>query len=94
MTTVHNINGERVAYTKGAMDVLMLRMKLVLDTNGVRYITENDLEEIRKANLAYSENGMRVLALAKKILKSDKPVTIEDDLYWHFRNDRPTQRGK
>ncbi|MBQ4165307.1 MAG: HAD-IC family P-type ATPase, partial [Oscillospiraceae bacterium] len=54
MTTVHNINGERIAYTKGAMDVLMPRMKLVLDANGVRDITENDLDEIRKANLAYS----------------------------------------
>ena len=79
MTTVHNINGERTAYTKGAMDVLMPRMKYVLDTDGVRDITENDLEEIRNANLSYSENSMRVLAFAKKILTGDKPVTIKDE---------------
>ena len=82
MTTVHNFSGERTAYTKGAMDVLMPRMKFILDEtceNGVRPITERDLEEIRNANLKYSENGMRVLAFAKKILPGDKAVTLEDE---------------
>lgn len=79
MTTVHRLGGERTAYTKGAMDVLMPRMKYILDDNGVRAINNNDLEDIRKANLVYSENGMRVLAFAKKILTSDAPVTLEDE---------------
>ena len=79
MTTVHRLGGERTAYTKGAMDVLMPRMKYILDDNGVRAINDNDLEDIRKANLIYSENGMRVLAFAKKILTSDAPVTLEDE---------------
>ncbi len=79
MTTVHRLGGERTAYTKGAMDVLMPRMKYILDDNGVRAINDNDLEDIRKANLVYSENGMRVLAFAKKILTSDAPVTLEDE---------------
>lgn len=79
MTTVHQLGGERTAYTKGAMDVLMPRMKYILDDNGVRSINDNDLEDIRKANLGYSENGMRVLAFAKKILTSDAPVTLEDE---------------
>ena len=79
MTTVHNINGERIAYTKGAIDVLMPRMKYVLDSNGVREINDNDFEEIKKANLSYSENGMRVLAFVKKILASDSPFTLDDE---------------
>ncbi len=79
MTTVHNINGERVAYTKGAIDVLMPRMKYVLDSDGVRAINESDFDEIQKANLSYSENGMRVLAFAKKILSSDAPIGLDDE---------------
>ncbi len=79
MTTVHNINGERIAYTKGAIDVLMPRMKYILAGEGIREITENDLEEIQKANLSYSENGMRVLAFVKKVLDNDIPLTLEDE---------------
>ncbi len=79
MTTVHIINNERTVYTKGAVDVLMPRMKYILDSDGVRAIKESDFDEIKKANLSYSENGMRVLAFAKKIIASDAPVTLDDE---------------
>lgn len=79
MTTVHLLGSERTAFTKGAMDVLMPRMKYILEDDDIRPINPEDLEEIKKANLSYSENGMRVLAFAKKILKSDAPVTLEDE---------------
>lgn len=79
MTTVHELNGERIAYTKGAIDVLMPRMKHVLTDEGIRDIAESDLDEIKKANLSYSENGMRVLAFAKKLLKSSAPVALDDE---------------
>lgn len=79
MTTVHMFGSERTAYTKGAMDVLLPRMRYVQDNEDIRPINPEDLEEIKKANLKYSENGMRVLAFAKKILSSDAPVTLEDE---------------
>lgn len=79
MTTVHIINDERTAYTKGAVDVLMPRMKYILDSDGVRAINESDFDEIKKANLSYSKNGMRVLAFAKKILSSDTPIGLDDE---------------
>lgn len=79
MTTVHLFGTVRTAYTKGAMDVLMPRMKFILDDSEVRPINEKDLETIKAANLKYSENGMRVLAFAKKILNSDAAVTTEDE---------------
>lgn len=79
MTTVHQFGAARTAYTKGAMDVLLPRMRYVLDENEVRPITEADLAEIRKANFSYSENGMRVLAFAKKLLTTDTPLTLEDE---------------
>lgn len=84
MTTVHIFGGERIAYTKGAVDVLIPRLKFVLDGNGVRPVTEEDFENIRRANLGYSENGMRVLAFAKKILKNDAAVTLSDECDYIF----------
>lgn len=79
MTTVHVFGNVRTAYTKGAIDVLLPRIKFVLDDNEVRPINDSDLEKIKRANLAYSENGMRVLAFAKKILSSDSPITLDDE---------------
>lgn len=84
MTTVHIFGGERIAYTKGAVDVLIPRLKFVLDGNGVRPVTEGDFENIRRANLGYSENGMRVLAFAKKILKNDAAATLSDECDYIF----------
>ncbi len=79
MTTVHVFDNQRRAYTKGAVDVLMPRLKFICTDGGTREITEADLEDIRKANLSYSEKGMRVLAFAKKILNGNEPLTAEDE---------------
>ena len=79
MTTVHNFSGIRTAYTKGAIDVLVPRLKFVLDADGTRPIAEDDINEIKKSNLTYSENGMRVLAFAKKVLSSDSSITLDDE---------------
>ena len=79
MTTVHMIDGERVALTKGAIDVLVPRMEYVLTDSGTRPITEEDRIEIRRANLAYSENGMRVLAFAMKPLTGSSEIDLDDE---------------
>lgn len=84
MTTVHNIGGERTAYTKGAVDVLIPRLEFILDSSGVRPVNDEDIEKIRRVNLGYSENGMRVLAFAKKILKTDAAVTLDDEYSYIF----------
>jgi Ca2+-transporting ATPase len=79
MTTVHKFSGNRIAYTKGAIDVLVPRMKYVLADGGIRPITEDDFSEIRSSNLKYSENGMRVLAFARKELTGSSHVTLDDE---------------
>ncbi len=79
MTTVHMLGGKRTAFTKGAMDVLMPRLKYVMDENEIRPISIDDMAAIKAANLNYSNNGMRVLAFAKKILDSDAAVDLDDE---------------
>ena len=79
MTTVHEFTEGRVAYTKGAVDVLMPRMKYILSESGIREITEKDIEAIKTLNYGYSEKGMRVLAFVKKPLTSNKGITLNDE---------------
>ncbi len=79
MTTVHSSGKERFAYTKGAVDVLMSRFSFVMDDGEIRPINEDDKVNIKAANLNYSNNGMRVLAFAKKILKNDDAITLQDE---------------
>jgi Ca2+-transporting ATPase len=80
MTTVHVFHNVRTAFTKGAIDVLVPRIKFILgENNEVRPVNEGDIADIKAANLRYSENGMRVLAFAKKILVTDADVSTEDE---------------
>lgn len=79
MTTVHNFTAGRTAFTKGAVDVLLSRITQIMSADGLRPITEQDVEKIKAENLKYSENGMRVLAFVKKTLSSDAPITLEDE---------------
>lgn len=78
MTTVHEIDGVRTAYTKGAIDVLLPRINYVLTDDGVRPITEEDRKELVEKNLHFSENGMRILAFVKKTV-CDKDLTLADE---------------
>lgn len=79
MTTVHMFGAQRTAYTKGAVDVLMPRLKYIMDEDGVRPISDDDISKIKEENLGYSEKGMRILAFAKKTLQGDEPVTLDDE---------------
>ena len=84
MTTVHMIDGNRMAFTKGATDVLIKRITHILKPEGAKSITEDDLQEIARQNLVFSKKGMRVLAFALKTLDSDEAVTLEDENNYTF----------
>ncbi len=84
MSTVHEIDHQRVMFTKGALDVLLARTKFIEDQAGVREITEEDKKAILNVNHEYSLKGMRVLAFAKRILTSHKEITVEDENEYIF----------
>lgn len=79
MTTVHHIDGEIVAYTKGAVDEMLPLCTQILTEDGVRPITEEDRSQIRKVCLDMSGKALRVLGFAKKIL-SAVPEEDEEDV--------------
>ncbi|MCI8621302.1 MAG: HAD-IC family P-type ATPase [Clostridia bacterium] len=76
MSTMHNINGEHVIYTKGAVDEMLPLCTKILTSNGERDITDEDKEQILELSITMSKKALRVLGFAKKIAKE---VPLEDD---------------
>lgn len=66
MSTLHSVNGEYLLFTKGAMDVLLDRADSVLTAGGVRPMTGAWRQRFQQQNQDWSEQGLRVLAMAYK----------------------------
>lgn len=76
MTTVHQIEHQYIAYTKGAVDEMLPLCTQMLTAEGkVRPITKEDCVHILKLCNHMSENALRVLGFAMRIL----PNLPEDD---------------
>ena len=78
MSTYHDIDGEAVLFTKGALDVLLSR---------TINLSEDESKAIEALNQKWSSQGLRVLAFAKKriegLVKSTEAVldlSYENDL--------------
>lgn len=67
MTTYHDIDGDGVLFTKGAIDVILQKV-----TN----LKDDDKKAVEALNLQWSSQGLRVLAFAKKII-SDLPKSTQ-----------------
>ncbi|MBQ3281716.1 MAG: cation-translocating P-type ATPase [Eubacterium sp.] len=70
MSTLHQINGEYVMFTKGAIDVILSRAK---------GLTEEQKEAIQKENFDLSNSGLRVLGFAMKHMRSGMQAAAEDN---------------
>ena len=77
MSTKYSLHGEPTILTKGAVDVLLDRCTSVHYSDGIKPMTEEEKEKIRKQNQSFSENGLRVLAFAYK--ESDEVLSVETE---------------
>ena len=73
MSTMHEADSKKLVYTKGALDSILKNTTKILENGAVRDITNEDIENINKANMYFADNALRALALAYK--ESD---TIEE----------------
>ena len=83
MSTVHEINGELIMVSKGAVDVLLEKTNNIYDNQIERPITERDLEIIIKKNHEFSSDGLRVLAFARRTLESTN-ISLETEHNFTF----------
>jgi Ca2+-transporting ATPase len=74
MTTIHQMaDGERMAFTKGAPEVVLQRCSHILDDGGMRELKETERGQILKANEEMAQAALRVLGFAYR----DCPDAIE-----------------
>ena len=79
MSTVNEMDGERVMITKGAVDVLLNRMAYIQKEDGVCPITDADKAAIEAQNQEFSRGGLRVLAFAYKKMEDERGLCLEDE---------------
>lgn len=84
MSTLHKIDNKNIMFTKGALDVILDRVKFIMTSNGVRELTENDKNEILDINRKLSESGLRVLSFAYKELNEVKELNLNDEYNYTF----------
>ena len=70
--------------TKGAVDVLIERIKYIRKNNQIVPITAQDREDILAMNMEFSQNGLRVLAITYKKLTAEKSLDYDDENDWLY----------
>ncbi|CUO76816.1 cation-translocating P-type ATPase [Clostridium disporicum] len=84
MSTLHNIDNKNIMFTKGALDVMLDRVKYIMTSEGVKEISYEDKQNIIITNKELSENGLRVLAFGYKELSDIRDLTLEDENNFTF----------
>ncbi len=84
MSTLHNVDGKIVQYTKGAPDEILKRCNYIIKNGKTIKLTDEIRQEILSANKDMADNALRVLASCQKIYDVcptfDDPSEIENDL--------------
>lgn len=68
MSTIHEINNEYVAYTKGALDELLPLCDYIATSNGMQKLTKTDKENILALSHKMSDQALRVLGFASRTI--------------------------
>ena len=84
MSTVHDLGGQYVQYTKGGPDVVLNRCAYYYENGEVKPMTEAKRNEIMAVNKAMADRALRVLAAAKRDWTEkpgdNTPEFLEQDL--------------
>lgn len=83
MSTVNEVAGKPVIFTKGAVDELLPVCSKILTSEGERPITDRDIEAIRHISDSMASYALRVLSFAKKSIEAppeEDDADVESDL--------------
>ncbi len=84
MSTVHICDGQKVLFTKGAMDVILDRTGQMLTKSGEIPITPAWRQRLQEQNRAWSEKGLRVLAVAYRPMEEMECCSLESENEYIF----------
>ena len=84
MSTIHDLGGSYVQYTKGGPDVVLARCTYYYEDGNVKPMTDVKRAEIMASNKAMADKALRVLAAAKRDWKEkpadNSPEFLDQDL--------------
>lgn len=84
MTIIRNNSGKKIAYVKGAPDILLENCSKIDENGKVRNLNDEDRKKILQANNDLANKAMRVLAVAYREFDEEpikyEPFFIERDL--------------
>ncbi|MBI2651432.1 calcium-translocating P-type ATPase, SERCA-type [Candidatus Woesearchaeota archaeon] len=73
MTTVHEFNGENLAFVKGAPEVVISLCTSIYENGKIRKLREEEKTEILEINKEFGSNALRVLGFAfKTVIGKDR----------------------
>ena len=81
MTTVHDVKGQKIAFTKGAPDVILNLCNRINTNRRVTKLTPKQKEQILKVNEEFAKNALRVLGFAYKTITKDNAVEEKDLIF-------------
>lgn len=79
MSTLHNLKDGTTMITKGAVDVMMNRVKYIQKNGECVPMTQKDMDAIAAANEGYSREGLRVLGVGYRKFDKVRDLTTEDE---------------
>lgn len=72
MTTIHQMqDGKKLAFMKGAPEIVLDRCSYIMEDSELRKLTETDKVNILKINEEMAQNALRVLAVAYREVKEE-----------------------
>lgn len=81
MTVVNVFDGQSIAVTKGAPDILLAKCTHVFENGTVKAMTEDAVSKIKAANKQMADQALRVLALAYKPIAGEADYgLLEQDM--------------
>tara|TARA_Y100000310_G_scaffold94955_1_gene92797 strand:- start:32540 stop:35167 length:2628 start_codon:yes stop_codon:yes gene_type:complete len=73
MTTIHDFNSEKLAFVKGAPEVVLKLCKSVYENGKIKKLTEAKRKEILQINQQFANSALRVLGFAfKTVMNKDR----------------------
>jgi len=81
MATYHRTDEGHLVAVKGAANDVLEASSKVLTKNGISELSQSDTEDWMKYNKNLAEEGLRVIALAKKTVQDDQEVPYEDLIF-------------
>ncbi|PHV69959.1 calcium-translocating P-type ATPase, PMCA-type [Sporanaerobium hydrogeniformans] len=84
MTTLHQVEDKNILFTKGAPDVLLERLAFSETEEGIKPISNEEKERIKKANEEFSARGLRVLGFAYKERREKGELSLVEEKDYTF----------